>query len=85
MLMGVMWMAGTGLYGAGTTKLGKLGRSPGLGHPDVRMVLVANLPGILTGEWRGAPSAVSRKLAMGVSLLVLAIAGLARANNLRAA
>ena len=50
---------------------------------NVRVVLVANLPGILTGEWRGAPSAVSRKVAMGVSLLVLAIAGLARANSLQ--
>ena len=50
----------------------------------VAALLVANLLGILSGEWREAPSAARGRLAAGVGLLMVAIAGLAWANALQA-
>ncbi len=74
--MGVMWMAGIGLYGAGARKLGPLGASLGWGILMAGMVLVANAFGLATGEWEKAPAAARRQLGYGILLLVLAIAGL---------
>lgn len=82
--MGVMWLAGMLLYGAGSARLGSLGRSLGWAILMSSMVLVANVLGLLTGEWKGAPAASRRQLALGVLLLVLAIAGLGYANQLQA-
>jgi hypothetical protein len=83
MLMGVMWMAGIALYGAGARKLGPLGASLGWGILMSSMVLVANVFGLATGEWTSAPAASKRQLGYGVLLLVLAIAGLGYANAAR--
>jgi L-rhamnose-H+ transport protein len=82
--MGVMWMAGMGLYGMGATRLGKLGPSLGWAILMSSMVLVANLLGLLTGEWKAAPPAARRQLARGVALLMVAIAALAWANGMQA-
>ena len=81
--MGGMWMAGMGLYGAGARNLGPLGSSLGWAILMASMVVVANLTGILTREWRGAPAAAYRSLAIGVGLLIAAIAGLGYANSLQ--
>lgn len=78
--MGVMWMAGIGLYGAGARSLGPLGTSLGWGILMSSMVLVANVFGLATGEWSGAPAAARRQLGYGVLLLVVAIAGLGYVN-----
>jgi L-rhamnose-H+ transport protein len=79
-----MWMAGIGLYGAAASKLGTLGPSLGWAILMSTMVLVANLTGLLSGEWREAPRPARRKLAAGVAQLIIAIAGLAWANALSA-
>ena len=82
-LMGVCWMAGIGLYGAGARKLGPLGASLGWGILMSSMVLVANVFGLATGEWTNAPAASRRQLGYGVLLLVAAIGGLGFANAAR--
>jgi len=46
------------------------------------MVIVANLFGLLSGEWREAPLRSKQKLMISIALLVLAISGLAIANGL---
>jgi L-rhamnose-H+ transport protein len=79
-LMGVMWMVGIALYGAGARKLGPLGTSLGWAILMSAMVLVANVFGLATGEWKDAPAASRRRLGFGVMLLVAAIAGLGYAN-----
>lgn len=81
--MGVMWLVGMLLYGAGSAKLGALGPSLGWAILMSSMVLVANVLGLLTGEWKGAPAASRRQLALGVLLLMLAISGLGYANQLQ--
>ena len=80
--MGVMWMAGIGLYGVGARSLGPLGPSLGWAMLMASMVLAANVFGLLTGEWTQAPAASKRLLRAGVSLLMLAIAGLGYSNAL---
>ncbi|MEX2261655.1 MAG: hypothetical protein WD696_06870 [Bryobacteraceae bacterium] len=80
--MGAMWMTGIALYGAGARQLGPLGPSLGWAILMSSMVLVANLLGMLTGEWKDAPHSSSRRLMFGVLLLMVAIGGLGYANSL---
>lgn len=82
-LMGILWMGGFFFYGAGARQLGALGPSLGWGILMSAIVLVANLLGIITGEWRAAPTSAKYRLAQGLVLLLLAITGLGYSNNLR--
>jgi L-rhamnose-H+ transport protein len=82
-VMGVMWMAGMALYGIGADRLGELGKSLGWAMLMSSMVLVANALGVLSGEWAGAPGPARRQLALGIIILLAAIAGLGYANSLR--
>ena len=81
--MGVLWMAGMALYGIGANRLGRLGSSLGWAILMSSMVLVANALGVLTGEWRQAPTGARRQLAAGLILLLAAITGLGYANSLQ--
>jgi L-rhamnose-H+ transport protein len=80
--MGILWMAGFGLYGVGALKLGALGPSLGFAMLMSSMILTANGQGILTGEWSSAPVSAKRHLAMGILLLIVAMVGLGYANQL---
>jgi len=79
-LMGVLWISGLVFYGFGAQKLGALGPSLGWAIFMATMVLAANLLGLATGEWIGAPPGSIRRLAEGVLLLLLAVIGLGYAN-----
>lgn len=63
--------------------MGQMGPSLGWAILMASMVAVANLIGILTGEWQGAPAGSTRKLGLGLTLLLVAIAGLGYANGLQ--
>lgn len=80
--MGLLWMAGFALYGAGARKLGDLGPSLGWAIVMSMMVLAGNLSGLLTREWDAAPRSSKRQLALGVGLLLAAIALLGYTNSL---
>jgi L-rhamnose-H+ transport protein len=79
--MGVLWMAGFSLYGMGARRLGDLGQSLGWAMLMSIIVLVANGLGIAAGEWRSAPAASKRQLAVGVLILICAVTGLGFANR----
>lgn len=79
--MGLMWMAGMALYGAGARALGPLGPSFGWAILMCSMVLVSSALGLLTGEWRVAPITAHRQLRGGLALLVAAICLLGVANH----
>jgi len=81
-LMGVLWISGFIFYGVGARWLGELGSSLGWAILMGSMVLVANLLGVLTGEWRGAPGYATQRLRWGLGLLLLAIVGLGISNAL---
>ncbi|MBO0720604.1 MAG: hypothetical protein J2P41_07270 [Blastocatellia bacterium] len=78
--MGGLWMLGFAIYGAGTTRLGALGPSFGWAAMMSTVVFVANLSGVYSGEWKGAPSSSLLKLWLGMALLLAALAGLGAAN-----
>lgn len=81
-LMGVLWMSGFALYGAGARTLGALGPSLGWAILMSTMVLAANVSGLLTGEWDAAPKQSKWQLALGILILLIAIAGLGYANRI---
>ena len=83
-LMGVMWMGGFVFYGAGARRLGRFGPSIGWAILMSAMVLTANILGVVTGEWKGAPPAATRTLCFGLGLLLFAITLLAYTNSLTA-
>jgi L-rhamnose-H+ transport protein len=82
-LMGVLWIGGISLYGSGARQLGELGPSLGWSILMSTVVMVANLLGLATGEWRSAPAASKRRLLQGLALLLVAIAGLGYANQMK--
>jgi L-rhamnose-H+ transport protein len=71
-LMGLFWGGAIFLYGEASTRLGSLG--PALGWPLFLTtgLLVSNVCGIFTGEWRS--TAANTKWWMGWGLVVLAAA-----------
>ena len=71
-LMGLFWGGAIFVYGEASTRLGSLG--PALGWPLFLTtgLLVSNICGIFTGEWRS--TAANTKWWMGWGLAVLAVA-----------
>lgn len=72
-IMGLLWGGSIFLYGAATPRLGNIG--PSIGWPLSLAVglLVANLMGLLLGEWRGAGPAAGRIMNLGILTLLCAI------------
>jgi L-rhamnose-H+ transport protein len=68
-----MWLFGFFLYGIGVTGLGELGTAVGWPVLMTTMVLVANLWGVLTGEWKNADKRAFRYLGLGLVLMVTAL------------
>ena len=81
-LMGAMWMAGISLYGIGARHMGAMGASVGWAVLMSSMVLVANILGMASGEWTGAPAQSRRGLMAGLALLLISIAALGYTNHL---
>ncbi len=71
--MGAMWLGGMLLYGMGANRLGSLGTSIGWAIVMSLMVIVANLWGLMTGEWHGVGRKPLRIMGIGVTLLVIAM------------
>ena len=71
--MGAMWLGGMLLYGMGANQLGSLGSSIGWAIVMSLMVIVANLWGLLTGEWRGVGRRPLRIMGTGLAILVVAM------------
>jgi L-rhamnose-H+ transport protein len=72
-LMALMWIGSFYLYGAGATKLGRLGLIVGWPLFISISIVVGNIWGLWRGEWRGAPTAARRLLRLGISLLIAAV------------
>ncbi|MGH9680649.1 MAG: L-rhamnose/proton symporter RhaT [Candidatus Acidiferrales bacterium] len=71
--MGAMWLIGMALYGIGAREIGHLGPSIGWSIMMSLVVIVANLWGIFTGEWKGTGKKPARIMALGLMILVVAI------------
>lgn len=82
LLMALLHDGALFFYGLGTRYLGKLGTSVGFAVLFCGMMLVGNIAGFATGEWKGASAASRRTIMLGITGLVLAICTLAYANTL---
>jgi L-rhamnose-H+ transport protein len=72
-LMGTLWMTGVALYGAGASSLGKLGATVAWIILMATTVLIGNIWGIVSGEWKDAPKKAHKHMAQGLLLLIIAI------------
>jgi hypothetical protein len=72
-LMGIDWMAGMTAYGAGALSLGKIGTSTGWILFVSFMIIVANVSGALTGEWKGSRPKTLLIMTAGIATLMTAI------------
>jgi L-rhamnose-H+ transport protein len=82
-LLGVLFMGSTVLYGLGAVRLGLLGTSVGWGIMQIMQIVVGNVSGFLTGEWRLAGSKPVRSMIAGVAVLVLASMVMAYGNYIQ--
>jgi L-rhamnose-H+ transport protein len=78
--MGVLWFGGMIVYGAGALQLGAIGPSVGWAVLMALIVVVANVWGLLTGEWRGTGSKPISTMAVGLAVLLVAV-GIISASN----
>ena len=81
LLMGVLWMGAFSLYGMAAIYLGSFGTSIGWGLLQIFMILTATLSGVLTGEWKQAPTSAKRLLGLGLTCLTGATVLLALGNR----
>ncbi len=82
-LLGVLFMGSTFLYGLGAVRLGLLGTSVGWGIMQIMQIVVGNLSGFLTGEWKLAGVKPVRWMLAGVSVLVVASMVMAYGNYIQ--
>jgi len=83
-LLGVLFMGSTVLYGLGAVRLGLLGTSIGWGIMQIMQIVVGNLSGFLTGEWKQAGAKTVRLMLAGVAILVAASVIMAYGNYIHA-
>jgi len=80
--MGLLWTGGLVLYGRGGAAIGQLG--PVIGYPVFLscMIVVSNLWGFATGEWKHASAQAKSYMVAGCAALVVASGLLGIANRL---
>ena len=69
-------------YGLGATNLGKLGDSVGYASFMSFAIIVGNINGFLTGEWKGASKQSINWILAGIAVLVVGVCILAKANTM---
>ncbi|MGC8881671.1 MAG: L-rhamnose/proton symporter RhaT [Bryobacteraceae bacterium] len=79
-LMGLLWYMGISIYGMGAAAMGPLGGVLGWPIFMSTVIIMANVWGAATGEWKGAGPQATRLMWTGVAVLVAAIAVIAQAN-----
>lgn len=72
-VMGILWMAGVFIYGAGAASLGKLGAVIGWPLFMSMVIISGNVWGLATGEWKDAPRSALFTNLVGVAFLIGAI------------
>ncbi|MCK4967220.1 hypothetical protein KAS50_09315 [bacterium] len=73
MLMGILWMSGISLYGVGASSLGKVGAVVAWIILMAVTVIVGNIWGFLSGEWKDTPRNARLRMMQGLSFLIISI------------
>lgn len=71
--MAVMWLIGMLIYGVGATLLGSLGPTIGWALLMSLVVVVANVWGIVTGEWKQAGRRPLQIMSAGLAIVVVSM------------
>ena len=79
-LMGLFFMGGIMLYGIGTAKIGALGTSIGWALFQGPTIIIANLSGLVTGEWKNSGAKAVRVMLSGVIAILIGIIIVAMGN-----
>jgi L-rhamnose-H+ transport protein len=79
--MGLFWFGGQALYGFGATQMGNFGTVVGWPLLMGTIILASNLASVATGEWKGANRRVRALLASGLTVILLALWILSRAQS----
>ena len=82
LLMGTVWFLAMIPYGMGAYYLGRLGTSVGWAISIASSLVVANIFGFATGEWKGASRTAIRRLYLGLGILIAAMAVLGLGNSM---
>jgi L-rhamnose-H+ transport protein len=72
--MSAMWIGSFYVYGAAASRLGDWGGIIGWPVFIALSIVVGNLWGLWRGEWKGAPPHARKKLAVGLAVLLGAVA-----------
>lgn len=81
-LMGVLWCGAIVSYGRGAAMMGPLGSSIGWPLMEGGSILVSNLWGIATGEWRNSGLLARRTMLAGVIVMMVAMTIIGYGNSL---
>lgn len=81
-IMGILWPGGIVVYGMGISLIGDLGAYLGFPVMMIVSIVIANIFGVLTGEWSGVALKAKRLVFLGITILVLAIVVLGISINL---
>ncbi|HEV2351570.1 MAG TPA: L-rhamnose/proton symporter RhaT [Terriglobia bacterium] len=73
LIMAVMWLGGTLLYGVAGDRLGELGPSLGWATWNAVMIIASTGCGFLVGEWKHAGRRAMHFLWIGVGVLILSV------------
>ena len=84
-LMGVLFMGSTVVYGLGAVRLGVLGTSVGWAIMQIMQIMVGNAGGWLTGEWELPAEKAKRWMLAGIGILIFASLQMAFGNYLEQA
>jgi L-rhamnose-H+ transport protein len=79
-LLGILFMGSTFLYGLGAIRLGSLGTSIGWGIMQIMQIMVGNIAGFMTNEWKLAGPEAVRWMIFGLAVLVAASVIMAYGN-----
>ncbi|MBW8034816.1 MAG: hypothetical protein FVQ79_03970 [Planctomycetes bacterium] len=69
-------------YGVGTSYIGVLGTSVGFAIFTSGIMVVGNVNGFLTNEWRGIDKSIVAKILIGLGVILLGICILAKGNSM---
>jgi hypothetical protein len=81
-MIGIQFFTGVLLMGQGMLALGVLGASVGFGMSQGMQIVVGQILGFVSGEWRGAPPQARKLIFTAIALLLTAAFILALANTL---
>jgi L-rhamnose-H+ transport protein len=81
-VMGVLWMGSSAIYGIGAARIGDMG--PVLGWPLFMSIIIitSSAWGFFTGEWKGAGKKSTSAMALAIGFLILGFITLAYSGTL---